>query len=118
MSKRPAFCEVPYALHPRPKRFGGGSPQVTPEAALYLTPPEAAALLRVKPDRLINFIRSGELRASNIATKLSGRPRFRIAKADLQLFLDRRAAASVSIPPSRRRKRRQRAERPANWISY
>jgi hypothetical protein len=71
--------------------------------------------LRIKADRVITLIRAGEIKASNLATRLSGRPRFRIAAADLQDFLERRAAASVATPRPRRRKR---IERPAGWISY
>ena len=82
----------------------------------FLTPPTVAKQLGIKADRVIGWIRAGELRALNVATKLSRRPRFRIADADLQEFLNARAAASVSIPAPRRR--RARAERPAGWISY
>jgi hypothetical protein len=70
----------------------------------------------MKADRIITLIRAGEIRASNVATRLSGRPRFRIAAADLREFLERRAAASVAIPT--RRQRRKRAKRPDGWISY
>lgn len=82
----------------------------------YFTPPEAGRLLRIKADRIIGFIRRGELKAANVATRLSGRPRFRIAAADLQAFLDNRAAAAVSVPSPRRRRKRQ--ERPPGWVSY
>jgi DNA-binding transcriptional LysR family regulator len=84
--------------------------------AEYMTPPEAGKLLRMKADRIITLIRSGELKASNIATRLSGRPRFRIAAADLADFLERRAAAAISAPTPRRR--RKKKDRPAGWISY
>lgn len=87
-----------------------------PEPLTYFTPPEAARIVRMKAERVIALIRAGELKASNVATKLSGRPRFRIAAADLQAFLDRRAAVAVSSPQQRRR--RKRAERPEGWVSY
>lgn len=86
-------------------------------APVYFTPPEAARLLRVKPDKIIALIRRGELRGANLAIRLSGRPRFRIAAADLQAFLDARAAAAVAVPVTRRR-RRKLTERPAGWISF
>jgi len=82
----------------------------------YLTPPEAGRLLRMKAERIIRLIRSGELKASNLATRLSGRPRFRIAATDLADFLNRRASAAISVPTFRRRRKQQ--ERPAGWVSY
>lgn len=86
------------------------------DAREFLTPPEAAAVVRMDVHRILTLIRSGELRASNVATRLSGKPRYRIARADLQDWLDRRAAASVRTPTARRR--RQREERPEGWVSY
>lgn len=82
----------------------------------YLTPPEAASLLRIDVHRVLTLIRSGELRASNVATRLSGRPRYRIARSDLDAWLARRAAAAVATPVVRRRPRR--VERPEGWVSY
>lgn len=87
-----------------------------PSTHAYLTPPEAARIVRMKADRIIALVRSGEIKASNVATKLSGRPRYRIALSDLQDWLDRRAAASVATSAPRRR--RKRTERPAGWVSY
>ena len=86
------------------------------DAPVYYTPPECGRLLRMKADRIITLIRSGEIRASNVATHLSGRPRFRIAAADLAAWLERRATASVESPRPRRQKRKP--EKPAGWISY
>jgi len=52
-----------------------------------LTPPQAAKLLKVSPDKVLNWIRSGELRAVNVS---GGRPKYRIAREDLQAFTNRR----------------------------
>lgn len=82
----------------------------------YLTPPQAGRRLRMKAETLIILIKSGELRASNVATRLSGRPRYRIAASDLADWLERRAAAAVAPPVVRPRK--QRPARPAGWVSY
>lgn len=53
----------------------------------YLTPPEAAKLLRVDPETVIGWIRAGELRASNLARRGTTRPRFRIAREAIDAFL-------------------------------
>ena len=68
-----------------------------------LTPPDVARRLAVKPDRVIAWIRSGELRALNVSDGRV-RPRFRIDPADLEEFLARRAVQ----PPPRRQRRRKR----------
>ena len=69
---------------------------------LYLTAPEAAEILRVKPDRLRSWIERGELPAANLGDRT--RPRYRIARADLMLFLERRAAVRVAPAPTRRKR--------------
>jgi excisionase family DNA binding protein len=72
----------------------------------WLTPPEVARRIGVMPDKILAWIHSGELRAINAATSLSGRPRYRISPEDLEAFL---AARAVMPPPPkhRRAKRRQ-----------
>jgi Helix-turn-helix domain len=67
----------------------------------FFTPPEVAKRFRVNADKILGFIRRGELRAMNVAANLSGRPRYRIALADVQAFETRRQAGSV--PVTRRR---------------
>ena len=70
-----------------------------------LTPPEVARQWRIKHDKVLTWIRSGELRAINVATKPGGRPSYRIDPDDLKAFADRRAA--VALPRQPKRKRRQ-----------
>lgn len=53
-----------------------------------LTPPEVAKQLGADPATVINWIRSGQLKASNLAT--GHRPRFVIRPEDLDRFLDSR----------------------------
>jgi excisionase family DNA binding protein len=48
----------------------------------YLTPPEAARLLGVNPDKVRNWIRSGRLPAIDTAKKT--RPRWKIARTDVE----------------------------------
>jgi excisionase family DNA binding protein len=72
-----------------------------------LTPVEAARQLGVSPDKIRGFIAAGELRASNLAMRQGGRPRWRIAPVDLEEFLARRSA----VPrPRRTRRRKEQAE--------
>ena len=44
-----------------------------------LTPPQVARRLGVNPDKVLSWIRSGELSAVNVTTKPGGRPKYRIA---------------------------------------
>ena len=73
-------------------------------ADAMFTPPELAATLRVNPSKVISWIKSGELRAANLATRTNGRARYRIAKADVEAFLARRSTQSIVPPPPRRKK--------------
>ena len=56
------------------------------------TPPELGRIWGVKPEKVVAFIRSGELRAFNIASQGSSRPRFLIAQEAIEEFERRRAA--------------------------
>ncbi len=71
-----------------------------------LTPPQLARQWQVSPDKVIGFIRSGELRAFNVAAKPHGRPRWRISAADAVAFEQRRAAIPPLPTPRRRTRRR------------
>lgn len=72
-----------------------------------LTPPEVARQWRIKHDKVLTWIRSGELRAINVATKPSGRPSYRIDPDDLKAFADRRAVVAPPRLPKRQRRRKQ-----------
>ncbi|MEZ6055480.1 MAG: helix-turn-helix domain-containing protein [Planctomycetaceae bacterium] len=67
-----------------------------------LTPPELAVEWGVSPDKILTWIRSGELRATNIAVTQGGRPRYRIDREAIDDFKRRRANHSPP-PPQRRR---------------
>jgi hypothetical protein len=76
-----------------------------PTARTKFTPPEVAARWGITADKVLAWIRSGELRAINAATSTSGvRPRWLIDLADLEAFEKRRAACPVQ-PAARRRRR-------------
>lgn len=68
------------------------------------TPPELAREWGVSPDKILGWIRSGELRAVNMAQSQSGRPRYRIDAEAIQDFKAKRA--NHSPPPQTRRRRR------------
>ena len=77
-----------------------------------LTPPELARRWRVKPERIIAWIRAGELRAFNVASRPGvGKPRYRIPQDAIIEFENRRSAAQVKTT---RRRRRQ----PVDVIEY
>lgn len=59
---------------------------MSPDPTPYLTPPEIAAKYGCKPETVIGWIRSGELRAINLARPGSLKPRFRISYEALELF--------------------------------
>jgi excisionase family DNA binding protein len=83
----------------------------------WLTPPEVAAELRSKASTVIRWVVTGELRAANLARSLAGRPRYRIARADLDAFLAARQAAAVAAPSPVRRRTRKPAT-PAGYVAY
>jgi len=68
----------------------------------FLTPAELAAIWRVSHDKVLEFIRTGELAAFNVASSRSRRPRFRIALAAVTEFEARRSACDSArrLPPA------------------
>ena len=49
-----------------------------------LTVPEVAGHLRVRPDKVLAWIRSGRLRGYNVAEKENGRPKIEVTKRTLK----------------------------------
>ena len=76
-------------------------------AARGYTPNELAKLLRVSPDRIRAWIRTGELGAVNVAQHRCGRSRFVVLPHHLAEFERRRAGGP---PPKLPRRRRQTLE--------
>jgi excisionase family DNA binding protein len=74
-----------------------------------LTPPEVARLWGISPDKVLAWIRSGELRAINAAMSTRGRPRYLIDVKDLEDFENRRAVAS-SVSHVRDKRTRRKAD--------
>jgi len=67
------------------------------------TPPELAREWGISPDKILTWIRSGELRAVNIATTQLGRPRYQIDAEAIESFKRNRASRPAPKPPKKRR---------------
>jgi excisionase family DNA binding protein len=73
------------------------------EPTSVLTPPQVAKRLGVSPDKILAWIRKGELAATNVAAGHGGRPRYRISEEDLAVFQKRRQPSKPTTTPPRRR---------------
>lgn len=80
-----------------PRLSGGG------DAVRTYSTHEVAEFFKVSPDKILAFIRSGEIEAVNVATRGSRKARFRITNDQLQAFLRLRATRSAPKPTRRRR---------------
>jgi hypothetical protein len=78
-----------------------------------LTPPVIARMWGISPEKVLAWIRSGELRAMNAATDPSSRPRYLVAIKDLAAFESRR-----TIIAPQRRARSRHSTQPTNVIEY
>jgi excisionase family DNA binding protein len=63
----------------------------------WLTPPQLAKQLGVQAEKVLGWIRSGELRAVNVADRASRRPRWRISAEAMEEFFRRREAVPRSV---------------------
>lgn len=66
-----------------------------PRRKQKLTPPEVAKLWGVSPDKVIAWIRSGELRAIDASRNRGQRPRYLIDIADLEAFENARSTSDI-----------------------
>ena len=73
----------------------------------YMTPNQLAKRWRVSPDKVAAWIRSGELRALNVASAGSTRPRWRIPPEAVQAFEAARSCHRQAPPPKRRKRDEQ-----------
>jgi hypothetical protein len=69
-----------------------------------LTPPQLARRWGVAAEKVNALIRSGQIRALNLATDPRGRPRYRIYVSEILRFEDSRAS-KPPVPKQRRRRR-------------
>ncbi|MBP87005.1 MAG: DNA-binding protein [Planctomycetaceae bacterium] len=72
-----------------------------------LTPPQVAKMLGVNCDKVLGWIRRGELRAVNVAANPNGRPRYRIDADDLRAFENQRSLTPKSPTRTRRQRKKQ-----------
>jgi excisionase family DNA binding protein len=70
-----------------------------------MTPQGVADYLRVSRDKVLAWIRSGELAALNLASTRLGRPRYRILPEHLAAFGEAHRVRSAKPAASRRRRR-------------
>ena len=71
-----------------------------------VTPPKLAVRWGVKPEKVIGFIHSGELRAFDVSVRVGvGRPRYRIPPDAIIEFESRRTVC----PPSKSRRRKKQS---------
>jgi len=70
----------------------------------FLSPVAVARLLGVRDSKVFGWIRSGELTASNLATRAGARPRYRVSPQALDAFLSNREV----VPPPKPVRRRKR----------
>ena len=73
----------------------------------WLSPPAIAEQLGIDTAKILTWIKTGELRATNVATSTSGRARWRVAPTDLDDFLRRRQCVPA-VKPTRRKRRAER----------
>jgi len=66
----------------------------------FLTPPQIARILRVRPDKVRAWIRRGRLRASDMAENRGGPPRYRVEWSDFHDFIQNRLVQPLT--PRRR----------------
>ncbi len=71
------------------------------------TPNELAKLLRVSPDRVRAWIRSGEMAAINTSSVRCAKPRFVVLPGQLAAWQERHLAATPAKPAPRRRRQRK-----------
>lgn len=76
-----------------------------PTTKRKLTPPEIARLWGITPDKVLVWIRSGELRAIDASTSQGERPRYLVDIDDLAAFeRSRSTAPKAEAKPARRRR--------------
>ena len=69
----------------------------------WLSPPQIAKMLGVKPDKVLYWIHTGKLQAVNVATQEGSRPQYMVTPAAFDLFKNRRTTQPpVKVKRARR----------------
>ena len=76
-----------------------------PAAERDITPPEFAELKAVSVNTVLAWIKSGELKATNLASRSSKRPRYRISPTARREFELSRSVVPAGLPPQRLRRK-------------
>lgn len=83
---------------PATRASGGRKPRGIPIARpdapadlTYFSPAELAAMWGVAHDKVLEFIKTGELEAFNVASKRSRRPQFKVTLTAVKAFQERRS---------------------------
>lgn len=77
------------------------------------TPPEIAARFGVDVSKVHAWIKSGELKAFNAATRVGQRPRYLVDETDLEAFELARA-----VVPATKQVRRKKKPLPAGFVRH
>lgn len=78
-----------------------------------MTPPSLARRWGISVDKVLTWIRSGELRAIDVSTRRGGRPRYLIDDADILAFERMR-----EVQPPLRQTRRRRKPKDTSVIEF
>ena len=69
-----------------------------------ITPPQLARMWGVTAEKVVTFIKSGELAAIDASTRRNRRPRYLIDRSAIEDFERRRAVVPASAPAPRRKR--------------
>jgi excisionase family DNA binding protein len=72
---------------------------------MWMTPAQVAEQLGIDTGKVLDWLHTKELAGVNVATKSTGRPRWRISAADLETFLQRRKSSPSQAPAPRSRRK-------------
>lgn len=87
-------------------------------AVTYLSPKQVAAMWGTSHDKVLAFIHTGELQAFNVASRPTGRPRFRITLAAVKAFEELRSGHDPSQTAKITPRRSPRSVLPAPKKKY
>ncbi len=90
------------------ERIGGATPRrkaAEDKTPTMLSPPMLAKRLGVSSDKVRDWIRSGQLAATDVSQKPGGRPRFKISEEAIREFEKKRQPEKPLPAPRRRRKK-------------